>query len=899
MKKACEDLLFDINSKNCGAEFYRADLHIHLYGSSPCVTDDKMTLDNLISKAKNENIKILSITNHNNIDNLQYLYNKGKENGMLLVPGVELSTPQGHLLTYFEKYEDLNKFMCSLSIIVETNKETRCNTGMFECLEKLKNYDKAFAILAHIDKPKGLLENSDNINQNYILDILKHPKIVAFEVKEQTSEVYFCDKDADSRRKNIAKQRIENLNIGKRQFLARVMFSDAHSLESFGKNALGNKRITRIKMDDLTFSSLKHAFMENDSRIRIEDEIPESIPFIYGIKYIGGILNNQEIKFSKNLNCIIGGRGTGKSTIFDTVRCLDKNRFDSTRIDTEIWPEDINYIWQDELNNKTYLSRLKYHDINNLSSSEKFCGFCLETFGQGDTSKIVSDIDKDPSNLIKFLDSFIDFENLINEELAKIEELKDNKNALLSQCKLVQPLIAVPQQLKEIETKLKTISDLQLKEIIKLEQDLTQEDLFKKDIINHLKNILSIELQENIDESFSALNQLFTQDLLLEKTEVKEISEQVVLIEKEIRKFFSELHLNMQKYKEPLNTIFGKWTERENKLKQLISQKKETAIKAGITDLSSISKLISQQTSLKNQLIQLNGYNECIKKLRENRQIIIEELDNIRKQISQKRKSYAQITSKLLKDNLNDLSVSLKYREQNYSPKTVELIKKTMSWRTSQVCKASILVEELGLSSLIKVIKEKDVNTIHNITNNETRTFTTDEALEIVNKLGDEKIIFELEEQQVSDTPKIIVSKIIPGATKPLVKSFLNMSLGQQQSILLSFILLSNSCYPLIVDQPEDNLDGEFIYQSFIPILRRAKERRQIIIVTHNPNIAVLGDAELILPLRATVDKTIIKERGSIDRIETNKMTCDILEGASDAFRKRALIYGFQLPQND
>ena len=82
------------------------------------------------------------------------------------------------------------------------------------------------------------------------------------------------------------------------------------------------------------------------------------------------------------------------------------------------------------------------------------------------------------------------------------------------------------------------------------------------------------------------------------------------------------------------------------------------------------------------------------------------------------------------------------------------------------------------------------------------------------------------------------------------------LSLGQQQSILLAILLHSKNNYPLIIDQPEDNLDSEFIYKSIVRNLRRIKEKRQVIIVTHNPNIGVLGDAELIIPLKSTSVKS-------------------------------------------
>lgn len=107
-------------------------------------------------------------------------------------------------------------------------------------------------------------------------------------------------------------------------------------------------------------------------------------------------------------------------------------------------------------------------------------------------------------------------------------------------------------------------------------------------------------------------------------------------------------------------------------------------------------------------------------------------------------------------------------------------------------------------------------------------------------------------------------------------------------------MLSSNSDKPLIIDQPEDNLDGEFIYTTLVPVLRLAKERRQVIIVTHNPNVAVLGDAELILVMRAFNDRGEIVSRGSIDHPPTREAACSILEGAREAFVRRAKIYGIR-----
>ena len=124
-------------------------------------------------------------------------------------------------------------------------------------------------------------------------------------------------------------------------------------------------------------------------------------------------------------------------------------------------------------------------------------------------------------------------------------------------------------------------------------------------------------------------------------------------------------------------------------------------------------------------------------------------------------------------------------------------------------------------------------------------------------------------------------------------RDFSQLSLGQQQSVLLSIMLFSKSKVPLIIDQPEDNLDSEFIYQTVVRTLRTIKERRQVIVVTHNAYITVLGDAELIIPLRGASEYSVIRDRGSIDNDQTKQMVCTILEGSQTAFKKRQAVYGF------
>jgi ABC-type cobalamin/Fe3+-siderophores transport system ATPase subunit len=119
------------------------------------------------------------------------------------------------------------------------------------------------------------------------------------------------------------------------------------------------------------------------------------------------------------------------------------------------------------------------------------------------------------------------------------------------------------------------------------------------------------------------------------------------------------------------------------------------------------------------------------------------------------------------------------------------------------------------------------------------------------------------------------------------------LSDGQKHTIMLTIAMLAESNIPLVIDQPEDDLDNAFIFSAVVRVLRQIKERRQVILVTHNANIAVLGDAELLLPMRREGDGGAAFDRGSIDAKKTKDAVLSILEGGEVAFRRRKEIYGY------
>lgn len=120
------------------------------------------------------------------------------------------------------------------------------------------------------------------------------------------------------------------------------------------------------------------------------------------------------------------------------------------------------------------------------------------------------------------------------------------------------------------------------------------------------------------------------------------------------------------------------------------------------------------------------------------------------------------------------------------------------------------------------------------------------------------------------------------------------LSPGERGALLLVFyLLLDKNDIPLILDQPEDNLDNHSVANVLVPFIRRAKQKRQIILVTHNPNLAVVADAEQIIWVDIDKkDKNKFKyHTGSIEDREINEKIVNVLEGAMPAFNKRKQKY--------
>jgi len=879
-----------------GARFYRADLHIHSYSASHDVKDTTMTPQAIVDSAVSEGLALIAITDHNEISNVGAALKAAEGKSVKVIPGVELSTPEGHLLVYFSDLVALQAFHGKLALAGQGSQESRCQTSLFECLQKIDRA-KGFAVLAHLDADAGL-ESRVPGSPPHKTDILIHPALLGFEVRSAATKILYSDLDDDAERRSVAKKRIEALALGRRQFLARLLFSDSHSLAALGRNTNGLQRMTRIKMDSPSFEGLRIALQDADARVRLEDEVPKSVAYVLGVKLEGGLLDGISVHFSRNLNCIIGGRGAGKSTAFETVRCLAPVTNPNDLVDCEVWPEKLTLVWVDEVGQQTTMQRRIHEDCVNVTDGERGrTTFPIESYGQNETAQTSRDAQKDAGALLRYLDQFVDISELHWSEEEIRSQLLESQTEIE---KAQQQVVRIPDAQKLLTTteqQLKVLESANAQEIVSLERKIAEERTLRETIETQVLSLHQHARKSAVTAMLTSLTTIARpEELKVGASELRQILDLATALQAVTTTAEMQLSKDADTFQVKVKDLLTHWKLQEQTvLSQIDAKRKELLAKGIRLDLPFIKKLAADEAAYKELLKTLATWEIRLKELQTHRQTLLVKRRSIRSKIFTHRNGYAVKANEALKRALDDLNVNVKFIESASSTEGAQIIQQAANWKTSQVPRAALIVEQVTVPKLLEAIGKNDPGPLLNVsTSDGLKPFSRTDALELIRVLSVPEVLFRLQRCIVEDLPRITVSRIVGtgSQTKVASRDFAKLSLGQQQSILLSLMLSSDSRDPLIIDQPEDNLDSEFIFHSLVPVLRAAKERRQVIVVTHNPNIAVLGDAEQIIALKSTNDRSRIVARGSIDEPSTKEMVCRILEGAVEAFKRRAKMYG-------
>ena len=297
---------------------------------------------------------------------------------------------------------------------------------------------------------------------------------------------------------------------------------------------------------------------------------------------------------------------------------------------------------------------------------------------------------------------------------------------------------------------------------------------------------------------------------------------------------------------------------------------------------NSIKGLVSEYKYLNNQL------SIDLEELRHDRFKIVEEIYTKKSKIIEiyiKLKESIDNTLKEYEELLENYSISINatFRLDNFENNFFNLI--------SQNKMGSFYGKDDGKQKLKEILEDKNLNQF-----DELKLILQDIIFHLekdCRKIEDEKMIISEQLKNYDEFYKYLFSLdyIVPNYELMLDGKTLNeLSPGEKGALLLVFyLMLDKEDIPLIIDQPEDNLDNQSVVKIVVEFMKRAKKRRQIFMVTHNPNLAVVADAEQIIYVNINKQNNneFTFSSGSIENPEINKCIVDILEGTLPAFGKR------------
>lgn len=893
-------------TKKNGANFYWADLHIHTPSwchfklpSGVNKEDEswkKAYAKKYIEKAQEKKITILGITEHNDVSWIDYIRDAALVTEIIVFPGFEITTQSGadgiHILCLFDPdttENTLDGLLSSLGLLPGQRfhgdgSPKVIKKDMQEIVKAVKE-QKGICIAAHVSSNNGLLVKAEG---QIRVDLFTNSDLLAVEIPSGRKVL-----------SNFEKRAISNeLNHYRRKFpIACINSSDAKSIDEIGSSK------TLIKISSFTVEGLREAFLDWRSRIRLKDELPEESPQfskILAVKWEGGFLDGVGIHFNDNLNCVIGGKGTGKSTITETIRfCFDekpkagKIKEQSNEIIKEVFrsgskvsvfveahdPFPRRYVIE-----RTYpgLPVIREEDGTLRGDLKPKDILQIEVYGQ----KELYEISKERQFQFELLDRFVG--NRLNELKEKqediLQKLEENKSELLRlKCAIESAEVKIA-ELPSIQEKINAYKEAGIGDKLNEKKQYSKEELLLKQGLDKLKKFAD-QLEyfgKGIDLDISFISKADIDEL-----PNKEILEEAgKIIEALSQKVDTSIKTMQNLPKDAVEKYDGKKGVR-TKWQELNKEQNERYATI-LRDLHKKFKAVdpNELIQLEKEVVRLSAIKQDKERSGSKYKALGEKRNNLLIELQESRLSSYRIREEVMNGLNKKLEIILRVRlvYQGEKGEFVERLKRLRSGAREEhlrrvTAEAGFSVIEFtasirdGASSLAKKYEISPAS-----------------AQSLCSSISGA----ELYDLEIFEVPTKATIELNLGSKEVTnYKDIEHLSIGQKCTALLSLILLK-SPYPLVVDQPEDDLDNKFIVNDIVNRLRQEKEYRQFIITTHNANIPVLGDAELIIPLEATANQAKVEEElcGSIDDELVKNVVRNILEGGREAFETRKEKYG-------
>ena len=868
-----------------GSEWRKWDLHVHTKAD----VNYKYSSDtNISSKEQNDdeypkifithlysidNLGVIALTDHNSanwIDRIiQANENHNPGNGrekITILPGVEIETGDGiHLLVIFNPdsqledvktnfrkaswKETIEHFLTSIRNIENSS----ANKTTEEILKEAEKWD-AICIFAHVTNDKGFFRISSGDRKT---KIYKHPLTQIFQIPNEgiSNNGYL----------NI----IEGKNPGYgNKSITKITASDAKSLKDIATNNCWIKA-------DPTFEGLKQIIYEPEERVRIQENNPEydfdkptfsKINIIQPIEVFNGEIvkfDKTELPLNKNLVTIIGGRGTGKSLLLNYIANILKipilayqNKDKPIHFNES---EHFAIEWQKSNAPQTEIITFKTKNKGDLDlifieqgklkniSDYRTLADEIKKLLRIEKLQFEEKLDKEITELLDDIKKLKEWFEYKNEKGEKINDRQFNESKKQEAENLLKT-ITTKDNRKNLEIYTSNIKTINNCENIssRLREIKNNLDKFQDDINNTINNVNSDIQKEINDISIPKI------DFQSQTNAIKIIEEKITTIIKDKKKKNNEIkkEFERQGYKGDLETL----------LRSAEKYQKD------IQDAEVKLKEIEEKEKQLNERIQQR--NNLADKLKEEYERQINEIENAWNNLLYKfSEEQRKVMSKVLEKRGISINGIIYFDLYKFNEKLKDYLDLRIYKKLSN---------DIGINSLVDY---------WNFIKNRLQDFIEGEQAKTIKKELD-NLFFNLQERRD-------YLYVIP-QIKYMNKTLDQLSVGQRGTLYLLLQLATNAfSTPLIFDQPEDDLDNEFITTELVDLFKELKRYRQIIISTHNANLVVTADAEQVIVANNN-DETLSYFSGSLENKDIVEKVCTILEGGKTAFENRRNKYGIK-----
>lgn len=844
-------------SKN-GSTWRKWDLHFHT-PSSYDYKDKGVTNEQIIEVLHANNVEVVAITDHHKIDverikDLQSL-GKGK---VTVLPGIEFRAELGgsesiHFIGLFSEESDINDISIKIQGACEiSEKDIRDKGGDQNIYCDFKKtcrliHELGGLVTVHAGAKSNSIENITN-SLDYKMALKKELVINHIDILE------------------LGKPEDQSVYEGRvfpviDEVLPMIICTDNHNIKDYRV-----KENLWIKADP-TFEGLKQVLYEPKHRVFIGKEAPVNPPIcIENIHFkfpenskleneIFCLSGEKQLLLSPNYTCIIGGRGSGKSTILNLIHESLKhgqNKFFKTKrvSDKEGNPLSVDQHVIIENNiDENQVEFLAQNEIEDYAEDyDKLTDAVYNRILKRDEDGLIANIEE---SLTLDLEMFEENIQKGNHIATLKEELVQHKKDLTQKQKIIDSFTS--KEYIEITKQIKASTE----ELTKLKTD--KESL--KNFLTDLKKVCDKHKIEYQNTNYSkSLNQLITrsEDIIKdgnlltfydEENRVLTLQDEILKLKKDLKKYLSDKGLTEENQKDITN-----------------ANTSISSIKITISNLEKKIKILEEEYASFG-LQSITNKSETY-------------IENLNKEVD----SISDFLKKIKSNSVKTISLSFEFNYVNANQDILEAFKLQFKEELSQVN-----YREGALQDLLFCILPKDVDTKDQLLESIKAYQTSSNAKETLTQILEDDRSFETYKNIIQlsllNYPKYKIVKVLYDD-----RSIENSSFGQRcTAILIILLLLGNT--PIIIDEPEAHLDSLLISDYLVDVIKERKKGRQIIFASHNANFVINGDAELIHILEMDEKSKTTKITSTTIENQETKEALVALEGGLEALKKRELKY--------